>query len=259
MAEMSLRVFEQSTVVSYFDADPRLRMSPTAYWRVLQNAAAGHAAALSAATEELRKGGQTWMLSKMRLEVKRHPRLGERVTVETWPSTKIKGARAYRDYVLKDGEGEVCASASSLWVIVDLASRRPVRIPETITALCVDPGYAVPALTEGAFRDVAGLPVEFRAQWSDADQNEHVNNVVMLRWAVDALPLAFLEARVLEAAEVHYLAEVGIGDIVAVSTAMEAGRVRQSVKKGEVVVARVESEWGLDAAAVAPEQDMQAG
>lgn len=242
MAMSAVRIFHWPGQVSFFDVDPRREMSPVAYWRVLQNAAAGHAAALAAATEDLRRGGQTWMLSRMNLAVDRALLLGEMFTVETWPSTRIKGARAYRDYVLKDAAGRVCARASSLWVIVDLATRRPVRIPEAITALSVDPGYDIPALSDALPAPEGGEAVEFRACWSDADQNEHANNAALLRWAVDALPLRFLEQRRLSAVEVHYLAEVAIGDLVRVVSAGE-GEVSQEVRRGETVVARMFSQW----------------
>lgn len=257
MAGMEVRVFVERARVSYFDADVKLRLAPVAYWRILQNAAAGHAAALSAATEELRRNGQTWMLSKMRVDVQRAPLLGEELTVETWPSTKIKGARAYRDYVLKDGAGQVCASSSSLWVIVDLASRRPVRIPESISRLSIDPGYAVPGVEEGWLAEPAGEVAEsrYRALWSDADQNEHVNNATMVRWAVDSLPLAFLEQHELTSLEAHYRAEVAIGDEVVVRTAIDGAAVSQAVMKGDAVAALVTSRWrASDAALVAPEQ-----
>lgn len=260
MAGMEVRIYRQTSVVSYFDVDVRLRMAPVAYWKLLQNAAAAHAAALSAATEELRKTGQTWMLSKMRLDVERHFHVGDAVYAETWPSTRIKGARAYRDFVLKDSSGQVCARAASLWVIVDLESRRPVRIPDAIAALSTDPGYEIAPVMDGWIdAPAAGDVTPFRAYWSDADQNEHVNNVTMLRWAVDAMPLEFLEAHTMIGAEVHYRAEASVGDEVAVTTEVNGLTVRQSIVRGDVVVALVETRWQRsDAATVAPEQDVQA-
>jgi medium-chain acyl-[acyl-carrier-protein] hydrolase len=255
MAGMELRIFKQSSEVGFFEADVKLRMSPVAYWRVLQNAAAGHAAQLSAATEELRKAGQTWMLSKMCIEVSRHPRLGETIHVETWPSTRIKGARAYRDYVLKDAEGQVCVAASSLWVIVDLASRRPVRIPDSIIALCCDPGYAIPPITEGWLSEPAPGSASFRfpTVWSDADQNEHVNNVAMLRWVIDAQPLSFLETNELIGAEAHYRAEVGLGKEVVVTTSTEGSHLRHAIHCDGTLAALIHTRWrSLDSPAVTP-------
>ncbi len=256
MADMEARIFRLRATVGFFEADVKLRMAPAAYWRILQNAAAGHAAALSAATEELRRGGQTWMLSKMRLDVLRHPLLGEAVEVETWPSTRVKGARAYRDFVLRDASGEICATASSLWVIVDLATRRPVRIPESIVALCHDPGYVIPPMEEGwlAGPEPVDGETEFRSYWSDADQNEHVNNVTMVRWAVDALPLAFLERHEVVSVEAQYRTEVKIGEVVRVKRDLAGGLVRQEVlNHAGAVVALVHTRWRKsDAADVAP-------
>ncbi len=246
MSAMEVKVFRLRATVGFFEADVKLRMAPAAYWRILQNAAAGHAALLSAATEELRRGGQTWMLSKMRLDVMRHPSLGETVEVETWPSTRIKGARAYRDFVLRDESGEICATASSLWVIVDLASRRPVRIPEAIVALCHDPGYLIPPMEEGWLtgpEQVQG-ETEFTSYWSDADQNEHVNNVTMVRWAVDALPLEYLELHEVVSVEAQYRAEVKVGEVVRVRRERVGDLVRQEVlNEAGVAVALVHTRW----------------
>ena len=245
MTGMELRVFRQTGQVGFFEADVKLRMSPAAYWRILQNAAGAHAALLSAATEELRRSGQTWMLSKMRVDIHRHVLLGEDILVETWPSTKIKGARAYRDFVLKDAAGQICASASSLWVIVDLSSRKPVRIPESIIALCHDPGYTIPTLEEATLTrpEAASLEQNYRAYWSDADQNEHVNNVVMIRWAIDALPLSFLETHELASAEALDRAEVSIGDEVLLRTETNGLKLKQEIVKQGTLVAVVHSAW----------------
>ena len=236
MSAMEVKIYTQSITVGFFEVDAKLRLSPAAYWRLLQNAAAAHATLLSAATEVLRLAGQTWMLSKMRLDVQRHPRIGDALTIETWPASRSKGPRAYRDFVLKNDAGEICATASSLWVIVDLATRRPQRIPDSILAFRLDPGYEIPQVDDGALPipDNPQSEATYRALWSDADQNEHVNNVAMLRWAVDSLPLNFLETHVLTQAEVHYRAEVRVGDTVqllteTVDTETSGGRIHQVI------------------------------
>lgn len=255
MTAMDLRVFRQNAKVGYFEADVKLRMSAPAYLRLLQNAAGAHAALLSAATEELRRSGQTWMLSKMRLDIHRHVLLGENLTVETWPSKKMKGPRGYRDFVLKDSAGLICASAGSLWVIVDLASRKPVRIPESIVALGCDPGYPIPPLAESTLARTQAPTLEqnYQAYWSDADQNEHVNNVTIIRWAIDALPLSFLETHELAWAEAHYRAEVGIGETVTLRTEFDGLNLRQEVLKRDTLVALIHSAWrASDPPLVAP-------
>jgi acyl-ACP thioesterase len=237
---MPVSVFAQTSAVGFFDVDPLLRFSPPAYWRILQNAAAAHANELGAATEQLRREGQTWMLSRMVLEVDRHPSLGDALTVETWPSTLLRGVRAVRDFAVKDSAGDLVARASSLWVIVDLATRRPQRVPEAIAALRTDPGYPIPAFTPTLEAVVApDSRRHFTAEWSDCDQNEHVNNVSYVRWAVDALPRALLESHSLHSIEVHYLREIALGATVALETERKDAEARQSLylATGEVAAA----------------------
>ncbi len=207
-------VFRLPSRVGYFDIDPRLRYTATAYWRTLQNAAAGHAAALGVATEDLRKQGQTWMLSRMIVEVDRAPVLDEELLVETWPSTKLRGVRAVRDFAMKNAAGDILARASSLWVIVDLSTRRPLRVPQAIVDLRTDPGYPIPSFQDSLPAFPENAKRVFQAEWSDADQNEHVNNVSYARWAVDALPKDFLEAHELQSIELHYQRELMVGDTI---------------------------------------------
>jgi acyl-ACP thioesterase len=242
MSSMEVRLHRQSTRLGYFDFDPALRPTALAWWRILQDAAAAHATVLSAATEELRKGGYTWMLSKMAVEIHATPHIGDSLAIETWPSTKLKGARAFRDFRATNDQGELVATGASLWVMVDLASRRPVRVPDAIVALRTDPGYPVPELTNHIDSPENPEPQHFRACWSDCDQNEHVNNAAIVRWAVDALPKSFLETHVLARIEAHYLAEIQLGDAVQVHSAINDTTIHQELITTKTA-ARVLSHW----------------
>lgn len=230
---MDLKIYREAGRVGFFDVDPHLRVAPTYLWRVFQTAAGEHARRLGVATEMLRENGQTWMLSKMRVVVDRALTIGDEWTVETWPSTKIRGARALRDFALKDTNGDVVARAASLWVIVDLGTRRLLRVPDAILNLQTDPGYVIPELSDRLeAEEGASGGKEFRAEWSDCDQNEHVNNVPFVRWAVDSLPAEVLEKREFCDVEVHYQREVAMGEVVRVS-----GERIVSIAKGDGTVA----------------------
>ena len=52
----------------------------------MQEAAANHAANLGCGLAALEKRGMMWVLSRLKLSIRRTPRLGEVVTVSTWPS-----------------------------------------------------------------------------------------------------------------------------------------------------------------------------
>lgn len=155
--------------------------------RLFETAAGEHAAALGAGIERLRAEGRAWMLVQLGLRAARWPGAGEEVEVRTWPSRRTAGARAWREFELLDGEGRTLAEAASVWLIVDLARRRPVRLPRFLHELPFPPRD-----TSVGFEDPPepAPPPSRCASWrvepAHLDVNEHVNNVTWIEWAEEA-------------------------------------------------------------------------
>jgi acyl-ACP thioesterase len=57
--------------------------------------------------------------------------LGDAIEVETWPSGLVRSA-AWRDFRVWRGEHRV-AQATSVWFVLDLGTRAPVRPQELFT------------------------------------------------------------------------------------------------------------------------------
>lgn len=155
--------------------------------RLLETAAGEHAAALGAGTESLRTEGRAWMLARLGLRAVRWPSPGEEVEVRTWPSRRTAGARAWREFELMDKEGRLVAEAASIWLMVDLARRWPVRLPRFLHEL---PFPARDTAVEFlAPPSPAGPPTRcasWRVESAHLDINEHVNNVIWVEWAEEA-------------------------------------------------------------------------
>lgn len=152
--------------------------------RLFETAAGEHAAALGVGIRALRREGRAWMLVQLGLLAHRWPEAGQDVLVRTWPSRRTAGARAWREFELLDADGRLLAEAASVWLIVDLARRRPARLPAFLHELpfpardtAVE--FAEPPLPEG--------PPSSSRQWRvepvHLDINEHVNNVTWIEWA----------------------------------------------------------------------------
>ena len=179
---------------------------------LLQEAAGEHARASDREGFPLAGGGwSTWVLSRLRLQVRRRPRMRERVEVTTWPAA-LDGLRATRDFRVTAG-GETLAVATSLWFLIDVGRRRPVRLPAAMD------GFAAPgeprALTfDGAPEPLAPDAVEhdaaFAVRRSDLDRVGHANNVRFVEWALEALP----DDAGLAGVDVLYRSEAVYGDTV---------------------------------------------
>lgn len=182
--------------------------------RLLEQAAGPHAAELGVGIERLRTMGQAWMLVRLGIAAWRWPEAGEEVEVVTWPSRRTAGARAWREFQILSGSGETLVEAASVWLIVDLQSRKPVRLPKFLHEL------DFPARRTNI--EFAGIPeppaAPARVQrrtvvLEDLDINEHVNNAAYIAWA-EAAAGGASRAQV----QVDYLEEALLGERVALET-----------------------------------------
>ncbi|MBU1002420.1 MAG: acyl-ACP thioesterase [Proteobacteria bacterium] len=155
----------------------------------LQEAATIHAGLLGFSNQEMAQAGVAWVLSRLCIRMERYPALGETIQVRTWPTFKNK-RRAARDFRLTDDQGLVIGSGTSAWVALDLATRRMGSMPDFVVQHC-------PALDEHACEFTAkSLPrleraehaMTLTARASDLDQNDHVNNAHLLKWALEPVP-----------------------------------------------------------------------
>ena len=173
-----------------------------------------HAQALGVGMEAMFARGITWVLGRQRIEVPAEVRLGDVLEVTTWPAG-IDRMVAMRDFSVTRG-GEEVARATSHWLVLDLASRRPrppgdvvdPRLPREPQPSAVRPPARLPALE--AWDDDR----RFTVRYSDIDMNLHVTNTSYLAWAVEAVPKEVWRARRLAAVDVSFLAECHHGSAI---------------------------------------------
>ena len=163
----------------------------------LQEAASLHAEELGFSKSDFDAAGGniSWVLARMRVDMKRYPRWEEEVCVETWP----RGGRkivAFRDFVLRDSSGAEIGFATSEWMIIDLSTRKVVAIPQRVVSLVGDNPESV--LGPDPFTARLRFPAQsaeapgaengelaFLAQNSHIDLNGHVNNVHYIEWLLE--------------------------------------------------------------------------
>lgn len=221
-ARLTLRA---SFPVHTYEVDAFAALGVPALAGYLQEVAALHADELGVGLDALRGGGLTWMLARQRIEVSAPPRLGDVVEVETWPAG-IERLFAVREFVVRRA-GEEVARATTHWLVIDVATRRPVR-PSSV----LDPRFPREVRATAVSLAAGRLPEpgpgaherRFEVRHSDIDTNLHVTSSRYLGWAVDAVPVDLWRARHVAAIEVHYLAEAHPGAAV-VSRAAPAGEL----------------------------------
>lgn len=175
--------------------------------------------------------GLGWILLRGGFEMRRYPRYREELRVETWISSS-KRFSAEREYRIlsasAESRGELLGSARSLWLFYDTAKRRPASIFGDILsswapggspacAFGLDEIEGPPAQAQdegGSGETVASGAGDFAVRSADIDTNGHVNNVVYLGWALEAIPREIRENFVLAGIRGQYKRELRLGDSV---------------------------------------------
>ncbi len=186
-------------------------IQPIPFLDYVLESAGEHAALGGLAVTDLFKRGVTWVLSRFHIEIARYPRWGERIEIQTWPSGRAP-LFAVRDYEIADERGPL-ASATSSWLIVDVRTRRPVRIAEFLDGFPLrgkraldDDFVSLPALS----RD--DLVKDFPVFFSDIDLNRHVTATVYIHRALETVPDEILFGFRPAGIEVNFRGEAFYGD-----------------------------------------------
>jgi len=105
------------------------KLSTSYLFYQMQDIAWEHASILGFGYEHLKKDQQFWVLSRLLVKIERRPEWGEDFTLETW-SRGTDGFFGYRDFNFVDKTGRNIIQATSSWLVLDLTSRRIVRLSE---------------------------------------------------------------------------------------------------------------------------------
>ncbi len=201
-------------VRSYEIAPDGLLTLPT-LCNYLQENAGNHATASDLATDQLLAGGRAWVLIRLQLEIDRFPAWREDIAVETWPSA-FDGLYAQRDFSVTDADDAEIARATSQWIVMDVAQRRPIRLPAAVRAIERPdrPNALTPDRAPLEKLEVPEHERLFSVRRSDLDLNRHVNNVLYVEWALEAVPDAVSEGHRPCRLDVQFRAESVYGDTI---------------------------------------------
>lgn len=210
------RVWREQFRVHSFDIGPSKHVTTHAVCQFLQDAASNHADLLGLSAEKLSELGQMWVLSHLSLKMHYYPAWRDTIMIQTWPVTNSSVLRAYRDFELQNDQGKVIGCASTKWLLLNQATRKPVKLPDWLPSV-TSSGLEPEIMQEVKDIHLAGSPTRtqaFAVRASDIDWNVHVNNVRYLDWALDTMPLELQVRNQIEEVNIDFVGEGKFGDIV---------------------------------------------
>ena len=169
-------IFRSEFTVNTHDTDFNGELRPGRLLAYMQESANLQLQEMHPSNDELRQRGLAFILSRIAINQYRPIFACNKIEVRTW-ACESKGLLTSRSYqVLLDGE--IAAEALSVWGLLDINSKKPVKIselgsdysPEKQLELDLPRRFVIPADAQ------LHLVGEHTVSYSETDRNLHMNN-----------------------------------------------------------------------------------
>lgn len=136
-----------------------------------------HADSLGVGFKQLASSGTLWVLSRITFEMKRFPKIFEEYSLSTW----VEGFNRHfseRNFEICGADNEVIGHARTIWVSIDINTRRPANLSEYEFLRDVVCDKPCPIAKQGKLRPIEPPQMchPYRFQVCDIDINRHVNS-----------------------------------------------------------------------------------
>jgi acyl-ACP thioesterase len=214
---MRRQKFRMEFVIHYHEVDPEEQATPLTLLYYLEDAAIAHSESVGNGVAQIKAEGLAWILNRWHLQMDRYPILGEKVIIETWPSS-FERFYGRREFLIRAMTQEIIGRATSLWIFYNIATKRPCRIRSEFGEVYgLDPLRAIddpfdPLQAIGAGTEEGEQ--EFSVRRSDIDTNGHVNNANYLQWMLEVVPEDIYQNNHLASLEIQYKKETTYGSSI---------------------------------------------
>ncbi len=214
LTENGLTLFTGYKVTSA-ETDMFTRIRAGALVNLLIQSAINSAEKLGFGFDGLKEKQLFWVLSRLTVEIYRPLKWSQETVVETWPKS-VDGLLYLRDYIVRDTQQNIIARATSGWLAIDTATKKPKKMDGIQAEMFVhlmgkcaihDSPEKLPATTTGE---------EFciKSGYFDIDLNRHVTSTRYIDWMMDTYTVDFHEKNFPKRISINFMKETMPGDSI---------------------------------------------
>lgn len=214
------KIFSETYFLTPGECNPEQRMPLTLLINRLIEVATLHANQIGIGWEYLKQDNQTWVLSRVAVEMRRYPGVNSNYRISTWV-TSINRMFSERDFEISDADtGEVIGYSRTIWAVLDITTRQGGDISRMNWVVDLIPDKECPIDAPARLRPVTppADPVadsaannfrvaHYRFQYTDLDFNRHVNSSRYIELLLNQWTLPFHDANRLTRFEIAYIHE----------------------------------------------------
>ncbi len=195
--------------------------------------------------EEMTQRGNFFILTRIRVDVKRMPVFHDTIYAKTWARQPIRTIFP-RYYQFSDQAGEVYATLSTLWMICDFSTREILTEAQS-GGKTPDLDHPTPLAHPQKIKlpNQAYTEITRKVAFSDLDYNGHMNNARYADWVYDVLPFEVLCEKEIDRFEINFLSEMPIGtEVILHRYMLEDGFVVEGIRvKDQQATFRASGTW----------------
>ena len=228
--------------ITSYECGADKKMKPECFQHFCQEMAEEHASSHGFGYDWVLTNKTAWVQVLGNYEILRRPDWKETIYLRT--NTGMATALQPGRFVeMTDAEGNVLARADMYWVIINLATRRPVppkRVGLELSAAC--PVLGTP-IQEPEWQVDAAAEASLVAGRRDVDFNDHINNSAYFIWALDTLPESLKPGSEIARYRIQFRHESHGGDAMSIRHYVQGKFTRHLISCGEDVRAEIAIEW----------------
>lgn len=186
----------------------------------LNEVASMHANVLGIGFDVLATKHQTWVLSRVAIEIKLYPGVNNNYTLRTWVSA-VNRLFSERDFEILV-EGEVVGYARTVWAVLDTETRTAADISDFLWMSTVIPTDKKCPIDKPSRPIAVDLPTRsdaYQFTFCDLDVNRHVNSSRYIELLLNQWSLDFHDRNRLTRFEIAYMHEAYYDEAVEVRLA----------------------------------------
>lgn len=201
--------------------------------RDIIDAATAHANHLGVGYDRLIADGNAWVLSRLAIEMKRYPRVGEEYALTTWIEDFNRHFSA-RNFEITGNGGKVIGYARSIWIAINIASRRPADLTSIASLADSVSRRCCPMEPQGKLRFGCGGEscTGYTVTVSDIDSNRHLTTARYVELAGNCVELDMYDRCFPTRFEIAFTKECRYGDTLQVCSLMNDDNVLDVAIKG---------------------------
>ena len=206
--------YKREITINYFDCNTEKKVFLHYILGLFSEVAGDESQSKGTTHEVVASKGKVYLITRMSIRFQRRPSVNETLIFRTW-FRKTEGKFFFRDCDVRSPEGELIASLTGTWVLIDLIERRVLDTGEL-------PVSGMRRFDEKADspeckKIVAEAPLPVLGSrciyFTDLDCNCHLNNAAYTKIATDFLPAEYRDREIRDYV-VNFNRETKLGEML---------------------------------------------